>query len=112
MKPYPFPSLNHLTIPLAIEKTPPSSLHERERSKRIGESLMPALSKVAGVGGYDAIEAEDGVFRSFGLFDNSAQADESTRIAANWVRDEKLETIMPNAPKITSGTVVAQKLTN
>jgi len=83
-----------------------------ELKQKIGESLMPTLSKLPGFGGYYVIESENGVFTSFGLFDNSTQAAESTRIAANWVRDEKLEAIMPNAPKITSGTVVAQKLTN
>jgi hypothetical protein len=32
---------------------------------------------------------------------------ESTKIVATWIRDEKLETIVPNEPKITSGQVVA-----
>jgi hypothetical protein len=30
----------------------------------------------------------------------------SSRIASNWVRDEKLESALPNAPKITFGEVV------
>ena len=83
-----------------------------ELTSKIGESLMPTLSKLPGFGGYYLIESENGVFTSFGLFDSSVQADESTRVAANWVRDEKLETLLPNAPKITSGEVIAQKLTN
>jgi hypothetical protein len=83
-----------------------------ELKRKIGESLMPNLSKLPGFGGYYVIESENGVFTSFGLFDNSGQAEESTRVAANWVRDEKLETILPNAPKITSGEVIAHKLTN
>jgi hypothetical protein len=83
-----------------------------ELKRKIGESLMPNLSKLPGFGGYYVIESENGVFTSFGLFDNSAQAEESTRVAANWVRDQKLETILPNAPKITSGEVIAHKLTN
>ena len=73
---------------------------------------MPSLSKLPGFGGYYLIESENGVFTSFGLFDSSAQADESTRVAANWVRDEKLETILPNPPKVTNGEVIAHKLTN
>jgi hypothetical protein len=40
---------------------------------------------------------------SIGFFDNSAQAEESTRIAADWVRDEKLEGALPNPPRITAG---------
>jgi hypothetical protein len=83
-----------------------------ELKRKVGESLMPNLSKLPGFGGYYLIESENGVFTSFGLFDNSTQSEESTRVAANWVREQKLETIVPNAPKITSGEVVAQKLTN
>ena len=30
-----------------------------------------------------------------------------TSVASNWVREEKLETALPNAPEITSGEVVA-----
>jgi hypothetical protein len=45
---------------------------------------------------------------SVSLFDTSEQADKSSRIASNWVRDEKLETALPNAPKITFGEVVVR----
>ena len=44
-----------------------------------------------------------------GLFETPAQAEESTKVASSWVRDEKLETAFPNPPKITSGKVVAHK---
>jgi hypothetical protein len=33
---------------------------------------------------------------------------DSTKIVATWIRDEKLETIIPNEPKITSRKLVAQ----
>jgi hypothetical protein len=46
---------------------------------------------------------------SIGFFDTSAQADESSRVAATWVRDEKLETALPNPPKITGGEVIVHK---
>jgi hypothetical protein len=32
---------------------------------------------------------------------------ESTKYFATWIREEKLDTILPNEPKITSGRVVA-----
>ena len=47
---------------------------------------------------------------SVSFFDTAAQADESTRVSKNWVRDEKLETALPNAPRITTGDIVASKL--
>jgi hypothetical protein len=31
---------------------------------------------------------------------------ESTKFVATWLRDEKLDTILPNEPKLTSGKVV------
>ena len=80
-----------------------------ELTKKVGESLVPRLSKLPGFEGYYLIEAGNGVMSSFGLFDNSAQADESTRVAATWVREEKLGTALPNPPKITGGEVIVHK---
>jgi hypothetical protein len=80
-----------------------------ELTKKVGESLLPTLSKVPGFDGYYLIEAGNGVMSSIGFFDTSAQADESTRVAANWVREEKLETALPNPPKITGGEVIVHK---
>jgi hypothetical protein len=80
-----------------------------ELAKKVDESLLPRLSKLPGFEGYYLIEAGNGVMSSIGLFDTSAQADESTRVAASWVREEKLETALPNPPKITDGEVIAHK---
>src|SRR2546429_468880 len=80
-----------------------------ELIKKVDETLLPSMSKLPGFGGYYLIEAGNGVMSSVGFFDTSTQADESTRIAANWVRDEKLETALPNPPKITDGEVIAHK---
>jgi hypothetical protein len=81
----------------------------RELVKKVDESLVPRLSKLPGFSGYHLIEAGDGIMSSIGFFDTSAQADESTRVAADWVRDEKLETALPKPPKTTSGEVVVHK---
>ena len=80
-----------------------------ELTKKVDETLLPSLSKLPGFEGYYLIEAGNGVMSSIGLFETSTQADESTRVAANWVRDEKLETALPNPPKITDGKVIAHK---
>ena len=32
---------------------------------------------------------------------------ESSKFVTTWIREEKLETIIPNEPKITSGKIVA-----
>lgn len=80
-----------------------------ELTKKVDETLLPRLSNLPGFDGYYLIEAGNGVMSSIGLFDTSAQADESTRVAANWVREEKLETALPNPPKITDGEVIVHK---
>jgi hypothetical protein len=80
-----------------------------ELVKNVGENLLPRLSKMQGFSGYYLIEAGNGVMSSVGFFDTSAQADESTRVAATWVREEKLETALPNPPKITGGEVIVHK---
>jgi hypothetical protein len=81
-----------------------------ELSRRVGETLVPQLQKLEGFHGYFLIEAGDGVFSSVGLFKRPEQSDEATEIVAAWVKDEKLESALPNPPRITSGTVIEQSL--
>ncbi len=80
-----------------------------ELVRKVEESLAPRLSKLQGFGGYHLINAGDGVVSSITFFETSEQADESNSVASAWVRDEKLETAIPNAPKITRGEVVVDK---
>ena len=83
-----------------------------ELTRKVGESLMPSLSKLEGFNGYYLIESGDGVFTSVGFFDTVTQSEESTRVASTWLIDQKLESILPNPPKVTSGEVIAHQLTN
>ena len=83
--------------------------HKDELTKKVGESLAPRLSKLPGFSGYFLIDTGNGVMSSIGLFDTSTQADESTRVASEWVRDEKLERILTNPPKVTDGEVIVHK---
>jgi len=78
-----------------------------ELTGKVNEKLVPELRKLPGFAGYYLIEAGNGVLSSLGLFETAAQADESTKVAAQWIRDEHFDSAMPNAPKITSGKVVA-----
>jgi hypothetical protein len=88
----------------AIDQTRTSEL-----VKKVDETLVPRLSKLPGFSGYHLIEAGNGVMSSVGFFETSAQADESTRVASDWVREEKLEKALPNPPKITRGEVLVHK---
>lgn len=78
-----------------------------EVTRKANETLVPKLRDLQGFKGFYLIEAGDGVFSSLGLFESPEQVDASTKVAATWITDEKLETAIPNAPKITSGKIVA-----
>jgi hypothetical protein len=75
---------------------------------KINNMLVPQLRELPGFAGYYLIEAGNGILSSFALFDTPVQAEESTKLVAKWITDEKLSSVVPNAPKITSGKVVAQ----
>ena len=81
-----------------------------ELKRKVNESLTPRLKKLDGFNGYFIIEAENGVMSSVNFFDTSAHADESTRVVAEWLREEKLESLVPNAPKITGGEVIVKEM--
>jgi hypothetical protein len=85
--------------------------HKAELTKKVNESLAPQLSKLPGFSGYFLIDTGNGVMSSIGLFDTSAQAGESTRVASDWVRDEKLDKILQTPPKVTDGEVIVHKST-
>ncbi len=80
-----------------------------ELTRKVNESLVPKLSELPGFNGYFLIDAGNGVFSSLGLFETPEQGKDSTNIVATWIREEKLETMIPNEPKITSGQVVARR---
>jgi len=79
-----------------------------ELTRKVDNELIPKLKELPGFTGYYLIEAGNGVMTSISLFDTAEQADKSSRIASDWVRDEKLESALPNAPKITFGEVVVR----
>ena len=81
-----------------------------ELTRKVGESLTPRLKKLDGFNGFYLIEAGNGVMSSVNFFDTSAHADESTRVVAEWLREEKLDSILPNPPKITGGKVIVEAM--
>ena len=81
--------------------------HATELTSKVNAALVPKLNKLPGFKGYYLIDAGNGVFSSVSLFETPNQSMESTKFVATWLRDEKLDTIVPNEPKITSGRIVA-----
>ena len=74
----------------------------------VNETLVPRLRELPGFSGYYLVEAGNGVLSSVSLFETREQTDESTKLVEKWVIEENFGQAMPNAPKITSGKVVAQ----
>jgi hypothetical protein len=80
-----------------------------ELTRKVGESLVPQLRKLDGFSGFYLVEAGNGVLSSFGLFKEPTQVDEATKVTASWVKAEGLESALPNAPRITTGKVIAHE---
>jgi hypothetical protein len=78
-----------------------------EVTAKVNETLVPQLRKLPGFAGYYLIEAGNGVLSSLGLFETPEQADKSSELVSKWITEENFSAAIPNAPKITSGKVVA-----
>jgi hypothetical protein len=76
---------------------------------KVDETFVPQMRELPGFTGYFLIEAEGdkGILSSISLFETSQQAEESTKLVKNWISDENFGRALPNAPKITSGKVLA-----
>jgi hypothetical protein len=79
-----------------------------ELTTKVNETLVPQLEELPGFAGYFLVEAGNGIFTSLSLFETLEQGVESTKLVTRWIRNEKLDTIMPNEPKIISGKVVVR----
>jgi hypothetical protein len=81
-----------------------------ELKRKVDESLTARLKKLDGFSGFYLIEADNAVLSSVNFYDTSAHADESTRVVAEWLREEKLDTVLPNPPKVTGGKVIVDEM--
>jgi hypothetical protein len=77
-----------------------------EQAKRVQSEFLPILRKVKGFKDYYCVDGGNGALSTISVFDDKVGAEESTRTADSWVKDN-LKTALPNAPKILSGTVIA-----
>jgi hypothetical protein len=79
---------------------------DAEAGRLVGESFIPLLENVPGFIAYYWIDAGDGVMASLSVFDDKDGADESVRLAHQWVQENAAE-LIPNPPQVTEGFVVA-----
>ncbi len=79
---------------------------DAEAGRLVGESFIPQLEHIDGFIAYYWIDAGEGTMASLSVFDHKEGADESVRLAHDWVRENAAE-LIPNAPQVTEGYVVA-----
>lgn len=80
----------------------------REVARRVNEGLVPLISQIPGCLAYSWVDAGGGVMVSISLFENQVGAEEANWRAPDWVR-QHIATLLPNAPQITAGEVVAHQ---
>ena len=79
-----------------------------EAGRRVNEGFLEIISKVPGFVAYYWVDVGGGVMISTSIFENQSGAEESTKRAADYVR-EKMASLLPKPPQITAGEVVAHK---
>jgi hypothetical protein len=80
----------------------------QEVERRVKEGFVPLISQIRGFVAYYLIDAGGGVMVSTSIYEDQAGEEESTRDAADYVR-EHLARFLPNPPQITAGEVVTIK---
>ena len=77
-----------------------------EADRLIREQFVPILRKAPGFVRYYWLDAGNGEGASFGVFKDKAGADESVRLAAEFVRT-KMSKLFKEKPEVIEGPIVA-----
>lgn len=77
--------------------------------RRVTEGFVPIIKDAPGFLAYYALDSGGGTVTSISVFEDQAGAEESTRRAADWVR-QNLASMLPNPPEIIAGEVGAYEL--
>lgn len=90
------------------EGVAPGSVDEVLRLVGQEGGFASILSKAPGFIAYYAVDAGNGVVASISVFEDQTGAEESNRMAADWVK-KNLAAHLPNPPQITAGEVGVHK---
>lgn len=77
-----------------------------ELVRRANEQLVPRLAELPGFCAYYLVDGGDGVVAGVGVFESRDEAEASSWVAAEWIREEALGAVLPGPPAVTSGEVV------
>ncbi len=81
-----------------------------EMIRSVKEGFIPRVSELAGFQGYYVVTPGKGVLATVSVFDSQTGADESARLAADYIKNEGLADTIPNPPQITAGEVTAHRV--
>lgn len=73
--------------------------------QRVREGFVPLVSRLPGFVSYDVVRSSDGSLVSMSIFESRESADDSSRLANDWVH-ENLSSLIRTAPVILSGDVI------
>ena len=80
----------------------------KEVTERVKEGFVPIISQGPGFVAYYAIDSGDGVWTSVSIFETQAGAEESNRMAADWIK-QNVASLLSGSPEITAGELVVSK---
>jgi hypothetical protein len=74
----------------------------------IKDDFIHRIGQIEGMNAYHVIDAGPGVLATIGIFETAQGAEESTQLAAAYIRDEGFADAFPTPPQVTEGEIVAQ----
>ncbi len=80
-----------------------------EIGQRVEEGFLPIISKAPGFFAYYALDTGNDTVASISFFQDRAGAEESNRMAADWVK-ENIASLFAGPPEITDGDVLVHKI--
>ena len=76
----------------------------QETAKQATDSFLPVISKLPGFIAYYFVDTGNGTMVSMSVYENRSGAEESTRTAAEWVREH--QNLIPTPARAAGGEVV------
>lgn len=79
-----------------------------ELVQRVNQGFLPIIAQAPGFVAYYAVDGGNDVVASISIFQDQAGAEESNRLAADWVK-ANIASLLAGPPEITAGEVIVQK---
>jgi len=80
-----------------------------EMARRVQAGFVPLVSSGPGFKGYYLIKASNSVVITIGIFEDKAAAEQSHRMAADWVA-RNLVSVILGPPTLTAGEILVQHI--